>query len=49
MSVPSVRSSDLRRQPTYPQEALKGTVEIVGEILGPVLPPEAWEAEAGRE
>ncbi len=29
----------------YPQDALVGTVEILGDVLGPVLPPEAWEAE----
>ena len=29
----------------YPQDALKGTVEILGDVLSPVLPPDAWEAE----
>jgi antitoxin (DNA-binding transcriptional repressor) of toxin-antitoxin stability system len=27
------------------QEELIGTVEILGDIVAPVLPPEAWEAE----
>lgn len=31
----------------YPQESLHGTVEILGAILEPVLPAEAWEAEGG--
>jgi len=29
----------------YPQEALFGTVETVGDITGPVYPPDRWEAE----
>ena len=29
----------------YPQKALKGTVRVMGDIVTPVLPPEAWEAE----
>jgi prevent-host-death family protein len=33
----------------YPQEALAGSVEFLGDVLGPVLPPEVWEAEAGGE
>ncbi len=28
----------------YPQDALAGTVEVVGDIIAPVLPPQAWEA-----
>jgi len=31
----------------YPQDALVGSVEILGDIVAPVLPPEAWEAEGG--
>jgi prevent-host-death family protein len=30
----------------YPQDALVGSVEVVGDIVNPVLPPGAWEAEA---
>jgi prevent-host-death family protein len=30
----------------YPQDALHGSVRILGDITGPVLPPEAWEAES---
>ncbi len=29
----------------YPQKALAGKLEIVGDVISPVLPPEAWEAE----
>jgi prevent-host-death family protein len=34
----------------YPQQALFGTVEILGDIVEPVLPAEDWEAlgEPGR-
>ena len=30
------------------QDALQGSVKIVGDILGPVLPPEAWESEEAQ-
>ena len=33
------------REGKYPQDALKGTVEILGDVVDPVLPPEAWETE----
>ena len=29
---------------TYPQAELKGTVEIVGDVVGPVLPEEDWDS-----
>jgi len=29
----------------YPQKALAGKLEIVGDVISPVLPPEAWVAE----
>jgi prevent-host-death family protein len=32
----------------YPQDSLRGTVEILGDILEPVLPADAWEAEGGE-
>ena len=32
---------------TSPQRELHGTVEILGEILEPVLDPDSWEAERG--
>jgi prevent-host-death family protein len=32
----------------YPQQSLLGTVEILGDILGPVLPEGEWEVLAGR-
>lgn len=28
-----------------PQETLRGTVRVLGDIVGPVLPPDAWEVE----
>ena len=28
----------------FPQDALQGSVEIVGDIVAPPLPEEAWEA-----
>ena len=31
----------------YPQHALRGTVEVLGDIVEPAIEPEAWEAEAG--
>ncbi|MCZ6876147.1 MAG: type II toxin-antitoxin system prevent-host-death family antitoxin [bacterium] len=42
--VPPVPSSG-----RYPQDALVGSVEILGDIVAPVLPPEAWEADSGAE
>lgn len=37
-----------RGEGKYPQDALKGTVKILGDILEPVLPAEMWEAEGGE-
>ena len=31
----------------YPQDALRGTVEIHGDVMEPVLPPEVWDAVRG--
>jgi prevent-host-death family protein len=42
--VPAVPAAD-----GFPQSTLKGTVRIVGDIMEPPFPPEAWEAEAGDE
>ena len=33
---------------TYPQDTLKGTVKILGDIIEPPLPSEAWDAERGE-
>lgn len=33
----------------YPQDTLRGTVRVVGDITGPVLPASAWHAESGDE
>ncbi len=30
-----------------PQEALKGTVEILGDVIAPAVPAEEWEALKG--
>lgn len=32
----------------YPQHNLKGTGKIIGDIIEPPLPPEAWDAERGE-
>jgi prevent-host-death family protein len=32
----------------YPQKRLIGTIEVVGDVVGPLLPPDAWEAEQGK-
>ncbi len=29
----------------YPQDAARGRVEVVGDVIGPVLDPGSWEAE----
>ena len=31
----------------YPQDTLAGTVEFHGDVVGPALPPDAWEAVGG--
>ena len=33
-----------RTRDTYPQLALKGTVTVVGDIVGPAVPEEHWES-----
>jgi antitoxin (DNA-binding transcriptional repressor) of toxin-antitoxin stability system len=32
----------------HPQQRLRGTAEILGDIVAPVLPADAWEACGGR-
>ncbi len=32
----------------YPQEELFGTVVFHGDVVEPVLPPDAWDAERGK-
>jgi prevent-host-death family protein len=32
----------------YPQQELFGTVVILGDVIEPVLPPDAWDAERGE-
>ncbi|CAN5837520.1 hypothetical protein BH24DEI2_BH24DEI2_15310 [soil metagenome] len=40
----------LPEQSAYPQHNLKlrGTLDIIGDIIEPPLPPEAWDAERGE-
>ncbi len=33
------------RESGYPQDSLRGTVEIVGDLISPVLSASAWEAQ----
>jgi prevent-host-death family protein len=33
----------------YPQNELFGTVEVVGDVVGPPLPPDAWDVEQDLE
>jgi len=40
-----IRATDC--ESARPQDTLKGTVRILGDIVSPVLPPAAWEAEGG--
>jgi prevent-host-death family protein len=37
----------LRVDEAFPQERLIGTVEILGDVVSPVLPAQAWDAERG--
>ena len=30
----------------YPQDTLRGSVEVVGDIIAPAVPVDTWEAEA---
>ena len=32
----------------YPQDELRGSVQVLGDIESPVLPPSGWEAESGH-
>lgn len=32
------------RSNRYPQEGLRGSVEFLGDVVDPALPPEAWKA-----
>lgn len=33
----------------FPQDSLEGTVEILGDLIAPVLSADSWEAEGGSE
>lgn len=35
------------RETRFPQEELIGSVQILGDIMGPVVDPEDWEAVSG--
>jgi prevent-host-death family protein len=41
--VPSVDAGSL-----YPQDSLAGTVTILGDVVGPILPASAWSAMRGE-
>lgn len=32
----------------YPQDELRGSVQVLSDVESPVLPPSAWEAESGH-
>jgi prevent-host-death family protein len=36
----------LANREEHPQDALLGSVQILGDVKGPVLAPEEWEAES---
>lgn len=36
------------REGSFPQDALHGSVRILGDVLQPVVEPDEWEAEKGR-
>ena len=36
------------REKGYPQDTLRGSVRILGDIISPPLPPEAWDANRGE-
>ncbi len=36
------------RETLYPQYALRGTLKILGDIIEPPLPANAWDAERGE-
>ena len=42
--LPAVPGGD-----AYPQQTLRGTVEFVGDIVGPVVPAQDWETLGGGE
>ncbi len=37
------------REEGYPQEMLKGTVEVIGDIISPVLSAEEWDVYGEKE
>ena len=39
-----VRPANLR----YPQDGLRGSVQVLGDIVSPVLDPDVWEVEQRR-
>ena len=36
------------KPPSPPQRSLLGTVKVLGDLLDPVLPSDAWDAESGH-
>lgn len=43
--APAVPAS---KRPKYPQDAIKGRGRVLGDLIEPILPPEAWDAERGE-
>jgi len=39
--------SSIRGASAHPQDSLRGSVEIVGDIVSPVLSPADWDVERG--
>ena len=37
----------VQQESGYPQDDLRGSARILGDIVAPALPAEAWESEAG--
>ena len=33
-----------RTGPEFPQEQLRGTVTVLGDVVGPVVPEDSWDA-----
>lgn len=46
---PVARLVPVAGEAEYPQSGLAGTVETLGDVVSPVLPPEAWEVEGFGE
>lgn len=45
---PVARLVAARQREGFPEDGLEGTVEIVGDILGPAVDPDDWDANRGE-